>query len=100
MDWMDWTNQVPGYHTKITRPVHMRLVDERLKRGGYLNEFAFVSLRPPPHLAKDGMVIFFLRSGSMNIHVDAQRKRSEICRVLLLQSGLVLDLEGGAGRLV
>ncbi|CAM9192953.1 unnamed protein product, partial [Scytosiphon promiscuus] len=35
--------EVPGYHTKITRPVHMRLVDERLKRGGYLNEFAFAS---------------------------------------------------------
>ncbi|CAN0369148.1 unnamed protein product, partial [Ectocarpus sp. 12 AP-2014] len=35
--------EVPGYHTKITRPVHMRLVDQRLKRGGYLNEFAFAS---------------------------------------------------------
>ncbi|CAM9843593.1 unnamed protein product, partial [Laminaria digitata] len=33
--------QVPGYHNKIFRPIHMRLVDERLKRGGYLNEFAF-----------------------------------------------------------
>lgn len=39
----DKTTQVPGYHSKITRPMYMRLVDERLKRGGYLNEFAFVS---------------------------------------------------------
>lgn len=26
--------------------MHMRLIDERLKRGGYLNEFAFVSCLP------------------------------------------------------